>query len=50
MGGGKRKFNKVRKYVPKDKQLGKYTEDKEEKQKNPEDVKGLIDIYFNYLS
>ena len=45
MGGGKRKFNTIRKkFVPKEKQLGKFAEE-EKKEHNAEDFKGLLDLW-----
>lgn len=46
MGGGKRKFNQVRKFIPKDKKIGKFVEG-EKVQHKPEDVKNLIDLWMS---
>ena len=46
MGGGKRKFNQVKKFVPKEKKLGKFVEE-EKKEHKPEDVQNLVDFWIN---
>ena len=43
MGGGKRKYAQRQKYVPKDKKLGKYVEEKKEVKE--EDVKKLLKLW-----
>lgn len=44
MGGGKRKFNKIQKYVPKEKKLGKFVEE-EKKEHKKEDVDELVNLW-----
>ena len=44
MGGGKRKFNQVKKFVPKDKKLGKFVAE-EKKEHNKDDVKELLNLW-----